>query len=81
MYLTILTNQSPDQRSKIQATSVYKFKGLEKKVVILAEIDNHTNYNHDMVMYVGCSRARVHLIILSDEKTPNQIGDRINPYT
>lgn len=76
-----LTTQPSNQRFKIQATSIYKFKGLEKRVVILAEIDQRTNYNYDMVMYVGCSRARTHLIIFSDENTSQQIKERINTNT
>lgn len=76
-----ITSQLLNHSSKIQATSVYKFKGLERKVVILAEIDNKTSYNHDMVMYVGCSRARTHLIILSDENAPQQVREKFAPYT
>lgn len=72
-----LTNQVPTHPSKIQATSVYKFKGLESKVVILAEVDDRWSYNRDMVMYVGCSRARTHLIILSEEKSTQRIKERI----
>lgn len=74
--LFTLTDQSPNHLSKIQATSVYKFKGLERRVVILAEIDQRTNFNQDMVMYVGCSRARTHLIIFTDENTPAEITAR-----
>jgi len=76
-----LANQPPNHPSKIQATSVHKFKGLERRVVILSEIDNRTNFNRDMVMYVGCSRARTQLIILSDEDAPRQIKDRIGTET
>lgn len=71
-----LTNQPANHQSKIQATSVHKFKGLEKKIVILAEIDDRTQFNRDMIMYVGCSRARTHLIILSDEQAPHQIREK-----
>ena len=79
--LFTLTNYSPDHQSKIQATSVHKFKGLERQVVILAEIDQRTTFNRDMVMYVGCSRARTHLIILTDETAPRQVTEKFNHYT
>lgn len=72
-----LSNRSPKHPSNIQVTSVHKFKGLERRVVILAEIDQRTRFNRNMLMYVGCSRARTHLIILSDEKTPHQIRERL----
>lgn len=76
-----LVNQAPNHPAEIQATSVYKFKGLERKVVILGEIDERWNYNRDMVMYVGCSRARTHLIFLIEENTPLQIKERIQAET
>lgn len=73
-----LSSQKPGRINQVQATSVYKFKGLEQRVVILAEVDQRHNYNRDMVMYVGCSRARTHLVILSDEKAPHQLKERLN---
>jgi hypothetical protein len=76
-----ITNQPPNHPSKIQVTSVYKFKGLERRVVILTEIDHRANTNRDMLMYVGCSRARTHLIILTEEGAPHQIKDRIKTET
>lgn len=79
--LFTLTNQPPDHMSKIQATSVHKFKGLERRVVILAEIDNRPSLNREMVMYVGCSRARVHLVILADENAQELIKDKLNSST
>lgn len=65
------------ERNVIQATSVYLFKGLEKKVIILTEIDSHTKYNPNMLMYVGCSRARTHLIILYDENAPSPVLNQV----
>jgi hypothetical protein len=76
-----LTDRYPTHQSRIQATSIFKFKGLERKVVILTEIDGRTQYNRDMVMYVGCSRARTELILLSDENAPQQIMERVKANT
>jgi hypothetical protein len=64
-------------RNVIQATSVFLFKGLEKRVIILAELDARTNINMDVLMYVGCSRARTHLIILHDIEAPGHVIDRL----
>ena len=61
------------ERNVIQATSVYLFKGLEKKVIIITEIDSHTTYSPNMLMYVGCSRARTHLIILYETNVPQAV--------
>lgn len=68
-----LSSHESAERNVIQATSVYLYKGLEKKVIILTELDSRTTYNPKMLMYVGCSRARTHLIILYDENTPSSI--------
>jgi DNA helicase IV len=76
-----LTDQTQTHQSKVQANSVHKFKGLERKVVILAELDARFIYNHDMVMYVGCSRARTHLIIFSDQSSPHKVKEIKTPYT
>lgn len=76
-----LTDYYPTHQSKIQATSIFKFKGLERKVVIMTEIDGRTQYNRDMVMYVGCSRARTELILLTDESAPQQIMERVKTDT
>lgn len=65
------------ERNVIQATSVYRFKGLEKKVIILTELDSRTTYNPEMLMYVGCSRARTHLILLFDANAPPPVLDQI----
>jgi hypothetical protein len=65
------------RREVIQATSIYRFKGLERQVIILTEIDGRTKYNADMVLYVGCSRARAHLIILHDADIAQEILKKI----
>lgn len=75
--LFTFTNQVPSDPSKIQATSIQKFKGLERRVVILAEVDDQVKFNHDMLMYVGCSRARTHLILLEAENLPDQEKKRL----
>jgi hypothetical protein len=72
-----LTPHPSTERNVIQVTSVYLFKGLEKKVIILTEIDSHTKYNLNMLMYVGCSRARTHLIILYDENAPSPVLNQV----
>ena len=73
----IISPYPSSDRNVIQATSVYLFKGLEKKVIILTEIDSHTTYNPNMLMYVGCSRARTHLVILYDANAPQAVLNNI----
>jgi len=66
----LLTTHPPTNPTQVQVTSIHRFKGLEKRVVILAEIGEHMTHNQDMLLYVGCSRARTHLIILHDGTIP-----------
>jgi superfamily I DNA/RNA helicase len=66
----LLTNHPPTNPTQVQVTSIHRFKGLEKCVVILAEIGEHMTHNQEMLLYVGCSRARTHLIILHDGTIP-----------
>ena len=47
-------------------SSVHTFKGLERRVIIIAELDNTMIYLPEEILYVGCSRARTHLILLCD---------------
>jgi superfamily I DNA/RNA helicase len=73
-----LTSFPSPRANTVQVTSVYRFKGLERRLVILTEVDTRTKYNADMVMYVGCSRARTHLVILHDLDAPTELVDRLS---
>ena len=58
----------------ITLDSIRRFKGLEKTVIIvtnLEEITKETVKN----LYTGLSRARAHLVIISNKKVINQIKD------
>ena len=70
-----LTEHMPTNSSMIQVTSIHRFKGLEKRVVVLAEIGEHITHDLEMLLYVGCSRARTHLIVLHDG-TVEQFSDQ-----
>ncbi len=74
----LLTNHPPTNPTQVQVTSIHRFKGLEKRVVILAEIGEHMTHNQEMLLYVGCSRARTHLIILHDGTIPIFSDNDIN---
>jgi len=52
--------------SGVVLDSIKRFKGLEKDVVILVEIDEILDFNH--LMYIGLSRARLILDIISNTK-------------
>ena len=56
--------------NEILCNTIYYFKGLESKVVILVETESNPP-NYKQLLYVGASRARHHLIILR----PNALGN------
>jgi hypothetical protein len=62
----VLTDRSTSQPSNVMTSTIHQFKGLEQKVVIVIELDPSIRFDLEMLMYVGCSRARTHLIVLHD---------------
>lgn len=72
-----LTDVPPQRRNEIQATTIYKFKGLERKVVIIAEVDDRFKHNPETLMYVGSSRARTHLLFFVSQNAPAEIKSQI----
>jgi ATP-dependent exoDNAse (exonuclease V) beta subunit len=73
-----LTEQWTNASGEIYCTTVHKFKGLESPVVILAEIDGKGAWNLDSILYVGCSRACSHLVLLVAEDLPEEIGGKLS---
>jgi UvrD-like helicase C-terminal domain/Nuclease-related domain/AAA domain len=57
----------------VLATSVHAFKGLERPVVILAEIGDKHGEDLRRYLYVGGSRARNHLIVLATEPVAREL--------
>ncbi len=72
-----LTTQAPPGPNQLHYTSIYQFKGLESPVVILAEFRPAQVQDADALLYVGCSRARNHLVILTDDSLPEEIKGRL----
>ena len=44
--------------------TIHSFKGLERPVIILVELTEDMKNAVDELMYVGCSRARHHLVVI-----------------
>lgn len=57
----------------ILATSVHAFKGLERPVVVLAELGDKHADDLSRYLYVGGSRARNHLIVLAAEPVAREL--------
>jgi hypothetical protein len=67
-----LTDTWPSSPGQVYCTTIYDFKGLERAVVILADIRRWPPEWDEMIklLYVGCSRARNHLIVLLPQNAP-----------
>jgi hypothetical protein len=62
-----------DQPGKVLTVNINGFKGLERPVVILAEVEGLDQDHLARHLYVGGSRARDHLIVLATEPTAKQL--------
>jgi len=63
----VITENTVKRNNEIQCTSVYKFKGLESKVIIMVEIGPLIFERLKEIMYVGCSRAKSYLVLMIDD--------------
>jgi superfamily I DNA/RNA helicase len=55
--------------------SVFRYKGLESPVVVLAEIDERVGEAELRgLLYVGATRARSHLVIVASEELVSRLG-------
>ncbi len=61
------------EEGTLLATSVHAFKGLERPVVILAELGDKHEDDLARYLYVGASRARNHLIVLASEAVAREL--------
>ena len=57
-------------------SSVHAFKGLERPVVILAELGERHDSDIETYVYAGGSRARHHLIVLATEAVARELRSR-----
>ncbi|MGQ0670456.1 MAG: AAA family ATPase [Actinomycetota bacterium] len=57
----------------VLTSSVHSFKGLERPIVILAELDDKHQEDIAQYLYVGGSRARNHLIVLAAEPVAKEL--------
>jgi predicted ATPase len=76
-----LTDTWPPVPGQVYCTTIYDFKGLERAVVILADVHNWPPEWDEMVklLYVGCSRARNHLIVLLPQNASRKIRRAFTP--
>ncbi|MHB0858407.1 MAG: NERD domain-containing protein [Anaerolineae bacterium] len=62
---------------EVALSSIYKFKGLESPIVIVVEIRPSTKQDLDTLLYVACSRACNHLILLLEDSLTPEVRARL----
>ncbi len=62
---------------EIPRSTIHAYKGLERAVVILADIDTKDAAEADNLLYVGMSRARTRLFLLCSAATRELFNERI----
>lgn len=76
-----LTDQLPLSSGEVFATTIRRFKGLERTVIVLCEIGEHISQEDiDTLMYIGTSRAKAYLIIVLGPQTPQSVLVALKPY-
>ncbi|MBI3097800.1 MAG: ATP-binding domain-containing protein [Planctomycetes bacterium] len=69
-----LATEVKDRGREVFWSSVHAFKGLDRPVVVLAEIEPSDHTKLDRLLYVGCSRARSHLVVIASEPAVREAG-------
>jgi len=68
------TTDQAAEPQKVLLDSIRRFKGLERPVVVLAGIDRLPPDEENALLYVGLSRARVHLAVVASAGTIERLG-------
>ena len=71
-----LSNSENPNPASIRFSTVLKYRGMERKVVILTELDE-TVTEFKKYIYIGASRARTKLIVLASEKIDPALEEKI----
>ena len=73
----LLTDQRPAGSGELFCSTIHSFKGLESPVVILAEIEPSAAQDLETILYVGCSRACNHLVVLASVGLSEDVKRRL----
>jgi ATP-dependent exoDNAse (exonuclease V) beta subunit len=61
-----------DRKDAIRVCTIHKFKGLERPVVIMSELDKAHHKFENQLVNIGLSRGRNHVIILGQLPKPTE---------
>lgn len=68
-----LVEHRPATDTEVQVSTLHRFKGLERQVILLVEVDPRTGGDLDRLLYVGLSRAQGHLVVLCSQNLPADV--------
>ncbi len=69
-----VTTDQVAEPGRVLVDSVRRFKGLERPIVVLTAIDDLPPAEENALLYVGLSRARIHLIVVAQASTLSRLG-------
>ena len=72
-------SEQDEGTNQVRLETIYSFKGLERPVVILAEVERWLAHDasslaRTRLLYVACSRAQHHLLILLPERAQKPVA-------
>ena len=77
--ITLRWSEQAERTSQVRLDTIYSFKGLERAVVILAEVEqwlaqDARSLYRARLLYVACSRAQHHLIVLVPKRALESVS-------
>ena len=73
-----LTDRLPLAPGEVFATTIRRFKGLERSVIVLCEVDGRIPPGDaEALMYVGTSRAKTYLVVLLGQDALGIVRDAL----
>jgi len=71
-----ITHDPNGAPGKVLFETIHRFKGLERPVVALVDIDSYVEKDNAELLYVGLTRARLHLVVVGSQATLAALGPR-----
>ena len=66
----------PTKGNEVRVASIFRYKGLEAPVVVLAEIDGRVaEAELGALLYVGATRARSHLVVVCSDALRQAVSE------
>jgi len=72
-----LTGADPPPPGQVLVSTAQRFKGLERRAVIVADVDDQVWPDPESVLYVACSRAQEHLAIVAPAGLSRELVARL----